>query len=161
MGILSTYDKLKAKLGVSKQVREAADQMWVAVMQGKTFEVPIVLNSADPSMQAVWLLFKLHPEMRVAVRQSRSFIITHPDRVTLAAETQELMRKGGQFASPGEFTSSIERMLGGQAAFLEKQGLDPEQMEKEAQEAQAKKHALVLDASGTPATLPGPTEPTP
>lgn len=157
MGLISTLDKMRLKYKVSKQVREAAAQMWAAVQAGKTFEVPIIFDGNDPTMQAVWLLFRLHPELRQVVRQSRSFILTHPDRLNLSADTQELMRKGGQFAAPEKFVDNVRALLGGQESFLEGQGFDPKQMEKEAQERDAQKHAmgevavqggLVLDGSG-------------
>ena len=142
MGIISTLDKMRLKFNASKQVREAADQMWKAVQAGKTFEVPIVFDGNDPSMQAVWLLFRIHPTMRMLVRQSRSFVITHPDRLNLSAETQMLMHKGGQATTPEKFAENVRSMLAGQEAFLEEQGFDPKQMEKEAQERDAKKHAM-------------------
>lgn len=146
--IFDTMGRLKAKFGETQQVREAAAQMWDFVQRGKTFEVPFSNDANDPTMRAVWLLFRLHPDLPTIIRQSRSFIITKPDAngVDLSSEMRDLLYKGGQMSSPEKFFSDIGKMLQGQADFLAEQGLDVDEMVKEAKEAEAKKHALTVES---------------
>lgn len=141
---MSFTEKLKSAVLYSKKVREAAAQMWDAVERGYVFEVPFSLDRNDPAMQAVFLMQKLHPEVRIGVRQSRSLIISHPSRHAISAEVGELLLKGGQFYKPEEMTGTIEKMLAGHERFLMEQGLDPATMEAEAKEAEQKKHAIEL-----------------
>jgi len=155
MGLLSTLDKMRARAQVPKHVRAAAAQMWDAIQRGKTFEVPFAMDANDPTMLAVWLLFKEHPELPQIVRQSRSFILTQPERINVSEGVQEIMRRGGQFAKANTFAADIQRMIQGQVDFLDTQGLDAAQMSREAKEAEAKKHAITVE--GDKPAEPAPT----
>lgn len=145
---MSFTDRVANYFRYPKRVREAAQQMWEAVMRGYVFEVPLSLDKHDPAMNAVFLLQKMHPEVRLGVRQSRSVIVSHESRHNISADTKQLLLKGGQMYNPEEFTSSIERMLGGHEAFLREQSLDPKEMEREAKEAEAKLHAIEVKGDG-------------
>ena len=142
MGFLSTFDKLRAKAQATSQVRAAASQFWNAIQAGKTFEVPIALKADDPTMQAVWLLAKLHPGVVRLMRQRQSFILTHPSKLRISSEASDMLWKGGQFAKPEEAMGDVRQLIQGQVDFLKQQNIDPEEAADAAQEADQKKHAL-------------------
>jgi len=147
MGIVESYHQMRVRMSVSKTARKAAGEMWQALAGGcPPFEVPISLNAADDTMQAVWLLFTLHPELPVVIRQSKSFIIHLPrnGNVELTDDVRAAMRKGGQLGDVDTFRGSIQQMLSGQENFLVSQGLDPREMEREAKEREAAKHQLTV-----------------
>ena len=82
-----------------KQVREAAHQMWGAVQRGFTFEVPLSLDKHDPAMSAVYLMQRMHPGVRVGVRQSRSLIVSLESRHNISGQAKGLLLQGGQMLS--------------------------------------------------------------
>ena len=146
MGFLSTFDKLRAKAQVTSQVRAAASQFWNAIQAGKTFEVPIALKADDPTMQAVWLLAKLHPGVVRLMRQRQSFILTHPSKLRISTEASDMLWKGGQFAKPEEAMGDVRQLIQGQVDFLKQQNIDPEEAADAAQEADQKKHAITVES---------------
>lgn len=135
-----------------RRVREAARQMWEAIDKGAVFEVPIVFDRNDPTMQAVFLLQKQHKQTRLGVRQSRTIIVSHEKAHNLSADVKALLMKGGQMFDPEKFMGSIESMLAGHETFLREQRLDPEQMAREAKEKEAAIHAIDI-SSGQKMTI--------
>lgn len=142
----------------SKQVREAAQQMWDAVQRGFVFEVPLSLDRHDPAMQAVFLMQSAHPEVRLGVRQSRSLIVSHESRHNISSDIKQLLIKGGQMYNPEQVRAGIESMLAGHESFLREQALDPEQMAREAKEAEMKLHAIEVGSTVKEAPVEAPVE---
>lgn len=145
---MSFTDRVANYFRYPKQVREAAQQMWEAVQRGFVFEVPLSLDKHDPAMSAVFLMQKMHPEVRLGVRQSRSLIVSHESRHNISQDVKQLLLKGGQMYDPEAFVSSIESMLAGHETFLRDQNLDPAEMEREAKEAEMKEHAVSVSGDG-------------
>lgn len=147
MSLVESFHQVRARMSVSKIARKACGEMWNALKSGcPPFEVPISLDQHDPAMEAVWLLFTLHPEIPVVIRQSKSFIIHLPanGHIKLSDDVRAAMKQGGQLGSVDTFRGGIVQMLSGQVDFLNSQGLNPREMEKEAQEASLAKHQLTV-----------------
>lgn len=157
MGLItSAIDRFR----VSPRVRKAADQFWDAIQRGYTFEVPFSLDANDEAMQAVWLLFRLHPNVPRIVRQSRGFVLTDPANIKASQQAHDFMWKGGQYAKPDLFLADVRKLIQGQADFLTQQGLDPTEQADEAKRAEQEKHALTVNKVEEPAA-PAVTEPEP
>ena len=143
----SSLKEFRLRVQFGKETVAAAQQLWSAVLisgASKGIEVPIARNVHDMTMRAVFVMQQLHPEVRVAVRQSRSLILTLAvkGQLNISEMAMDTLLRGEQLANVDEFSASLERMLAGQDRFLASQGLDPAEMEREAKEAEQAKHAI-------------------
>lgn len=154
---MSFTQSLAAYFRYPKQVREAAKQMYEAVMRGHVFEIPLSLDKHDPAMQAAFLMQAQHPDAKLGVRQSRSLVVSHESRHNISPEVKVLFLKGGQMYDPMKNLSDVVDMLAGHERFLREQGLNPEEMVKEAKEAEAAEHAIEVSSAVGPAAV-SPTD---
>lgn len=158
--IASSLKRARLQMEFGKKTLEAADQLWSAVVmsgESKGVEIPVVYNSNDPTMRAVFVLQQLQPDCRLIVRQSRTFVLTCVKRgiVNLSDEAFSMMEKGGQFGQMADFSGGLEHMLRQQESFVRGQGFDPKTMQKEAQETEASKKG-VIEVKGPAADSKGP-----
>ncbi len=149
----SSLKEFRLRVQFGKETVAAAQQLWSAVLisgASKGIEVPIARNVHDKTMRAVFVMQQLHPEVRVAVRQSRSLILTLAvkGQLNISEMAMDTLLRGEQLANVDEFSASLERMLAGQDRFLASQGLDPVEMEREAKEAEQAKHAIEVGGKG-------------
>lgn len=154
MSFMSTATKLRLKFQLGSVAVDAAQQIWRYLERGgKPFEVPISFNTEDPTMRALFCLQMMHPEVSMGMRQSRSIIVSYHEKganQNISPEAFDMLVKGGQLGmNQGKWMSNLQNMLAGQESFLNAQGLDPRQMEKEAKTAEMAKHAISVGQQGS------------
>lgn len=125
----------------------AADQMWEAVSRGIKFEVPASNSADDTTMQALALLTQAHPEVEVAMHQSRGIIVgLLKDKHTKVSQVAwDTLGQHGYFP---EAHGQVEHLLSGHERFMRANQLSPEEMVKQAQEAQQKKDTVEVTTEG-------------
>lgn len=136
-----------------KRVKEAAKQMWSYVRRGYNFEVPLIFDKNDLTVQAIAEMQKQHPEVELRMYQSRGLVVglfRTPNGMKgshgISDQAMDLFTKTGHIEN-GFMPMTAEDLLGRHEAFLLKQGLDPKQQEKEAQEARIKREAIEVVAT--------------
>ena len=138
-----------------KRVNEAAQQMWNFIRRGYTFEVPLILDRNDLTLAAIVKLQKNHPEVELRMYQSKGLVLgifRSPSLVgpnKIAPGTLDFLARQGNIGA-GHETITAEEILADHEAFLRRQGLDPQQMEREAQEARMKEEAITVGEKATP-----------
>lgn len=150
MTILRSLKSLFGKLSPrQRRIAMAADQMWDAVARGIKFEVPAHLSTDDDTMQAIALLTQAHPQVKLAMHQSKGII------VGLVAEkasgiTEQAAATLDQFGYyPGSaHPLTPEQLISGHERFMRDNQLDPKEMEREAQAAQANKERIETTQAG-------------
>ncbi len=161
MSILSFLKRLSSGRLTPEQKRaaQAADEMWAAVSRGIKFEVPAADSLHDSTMQAVALLTRAHPEVEVAMHQSRGLIIgLMKDKHTKVSNAAwGVLGSHGYFPEVPE--GKVEALLTGHERFMRANQLEPAEMVKQAQEAQQAKEAITVGAAPAPTveTVPAPT----
>lgn len=126
-----------------KQLEEAANQMWGHISMGANFEIPLHLKKDDPLLQAVQVLQKKHPEVKLRMYQSKGLVLgLHKPGVSIDAspEAMGMLQKGQYFGTAGDIP--VEKMLDEHVAWLQSRGFDPKQAEAEAQAADAARHRI-------------------
>ena len=124
---------------VSKRIREAANQMWKALLMGNTFEVPVSLSTDDPVAQAVQVLRKKHPDVVTKMLQSRGLVLTLGRPATVHDGAWKQLDLGGYFPKD-ELPSDI--FFAKHAQFIKRADLDPEEQVKRAQEENKEFNAI-------------------
>lgn len=130
-----------------KRIRAAANQFWDAVRKGIKFEVPAAQSKDDDALQAIALMMNEHPEVALALHQSRSIIcgIFKEAGGGVTAEGWQMLDRGNYFPKA---QGGVEGLLFSHERFVRQQGLDPDEMVKQAKTEEAAKHALVVDGHG-------------
>lgn len=123
----------------SKRVREAADQMWHALLMGNTFEVPVSLSTEDEVAQAVLVLRKEHPNVVAKMLQSRGLVLTLGKPATVQEGAWKHLDAAGYFPKD-ELPPEI--FFGQHAQFIRRADLDPEEQVKRAQEESKEFNAI-------------------
>lgn len=129
----------------------AADQIWAHIRRGANLEVPFSMKKDDEYLQALVILQKKHPEVQMRLYQSKGIVIgMNMPGVTLniSQEAFAALQKGHAFGVAGKV--SAESMLDDHIAWMRSHGFDPEQAEKDAQEAEAKKYRIELTDRADP-----------
>ena len=130
--------------------------MWHVVRRGISFEVPISLDRHDLSYQAVVELQKQHPEVELRMHQSRGVIVGLAGRRSITRETQGQLERGQYYPGAEKERSNIDTAIAGHEAFLHQQGLDPAEMEREAQEERMRAEAIAVTSEVTASSESAP-----
>lgn len=147
MGILDTFRQ-------RQRIKEAAKQMWDFVRRGYNFEVPLLLDKNDLTIQAVAEMQKQHREVELRMYQSKGLVVglfrspngakgTHG----ISGAALDLFSKSGHIED-GFRAVSAEDLLARHETFLRQQGLDAKEMEQEAQEERMKREAIEVTGHG-------------
>lgn len=136
-----------------KRIKEAAKQMWDYVKRGYNFEVPLIFDKNDLSLQAIAEMQRKHPEVEMRMYQSKGLVVG-------------LFRGGGMKGSHGisegvmDFFSkagnieggfrkmNVEDLLARHEAWLINQKLDPKEQERDAQTERMAREAITLEGTG-------------
>lgn len=149
MGFFDTYKR-------KQRAKEAAKQLWVHIRAGAKLEVPLSLKADDITLLTIAELQKEHPGVELRMYQSRGLILGLFDRrgINISEQAFNLMKASGHIKESEPV--NVDQLIADHEAFLVRQGLDPQEMEKEAQEADMAKHAISVGQTGTaePVTPP-------
>lgn len=142
MGIFSKWTE-KAR------VKEAAKQLWQAIQRGHNFEVPLVFDKNDLTVQAIVELQKQHPEAELRMYQSKGLVLglfrndmAQTSFARVSAGAFDLLRKAGTVDPSTK--NNAEDLLASHEAWIRKQGWDPVALEKQAQEERMKREAITV-----------------
>lgn len=147
MGLFESWQR-------KKRIQKAAEEMWYIVRSGVNFEVPLSFQKDDLFVEALVELQRRHPGVQMRLYQSRGLVVGNFDKrsgggMNVAEDTfRQLLRSGHIRESEGR-DLSVENFLLQHELFLRKQGLDPKEQEKEAQEARMKDEAISVTTKGT------------
>lgn len=149
MGILDSWND-------RKRIKAAASQMWDFVKRGYNFEVPLIFDKNDLTLQSIAEMQRKHPEVEMRMYQSKGLVVG-------------LFRGGGMkgthgisdgvldhFARSGNIEGGFQKMnvedlLARHESWLISQKLDPKEQEREAQEERMKREAISVTAEGAKA----------
>lgn len=150
----------------SRRIKKAAEEMWNLIRGGVNFELPLSFQSDDLSMQAVVELQRRHPGVEMRFYQTKGIVLGLFGKGQGGLNIDEALRnylgRAGHLRTAEGADLTVENFLAQHEAFLRQQGLDPQQMEKEVQEARMKDEAMSVGQSKpTEAASSTPTEPTP
>ena len=122
-----------------KRVKEAAAQMWSYVKRGINFEIPLLFDRNDLTLQAVAEMQRKHPQVEMRMYQSKGLVVglfrgegmkgSHG----ISESALDLFSKTGGIEG-GFQKMNVEDLLARHEAWLVSQKLDPREQEKLAQE---------------------------
>jgi hypothetical protein len=169
MGILSYWREKNEK---RKRLEQAADQLWYHIQRGANLEVPLHLKKDDEFIQAIAIVQRRHPKVKMRFYQSKGLVLgLHQPGVTMDASPDAMaaLNRGGYFGQEGELP--VEAMLAQHETWLRARGLDPLEAEAESQAAVAARHRIEVGGfdvedpakteepvpTSTPVPAPAPT----
>jgi hypothetical protein len=142
----------------STKVKQAAEEMWTFLRRGHTFEVPLLLDKNDLTLAAIVKLQRMHPEVELRMYQSKGLVLgifRSPSLIgpnKIAPGTLDFLAKHGNIGG-GHESIRAEDILADHEAFLRRQGLDPKEMERAAQEERMKDEAITVGSTVSTATI--------
>lgn len=136
MGLAAFF---RRRMGHDRASR-AADEWWKALVTGVTVEVPAEHSTDDLTTQSILILRERHPQVVMTMLQSRSLVLTlGKGRVGGGAWAE--LEKGGYFP---DSRVSADEFFGAHAAFMRRNGLDPEEAQRKAREEDRARHTIVV-----------------
>ncbi len=136
-----------------KRVKEAAKQIWELLKRGYNFEVPLILDRNDLTVQAVTEVQRRHPQVQLRMYQSRGMVLGlfrgegMRGNVGIAEATVNQLANSGHIDS-GYETMKPEDLLASHERFLKSQRLDPKEEEATAQAERAAREAITVGGVG-------------
>lgn len=146
-----------------RRVKEAAGQMWDLLKRGYNFEVPLVFDKNDLTVQAVAYLQKKHPQVQLRMYQSRGLVLGlfrgegMRGNMGISEATLSQLAHSGHIGE-GYDTMTAEDLLAGHERFLLTQGLDPKEEEATAQKERAARERITLSSGDDALDVPKGTE---
>lgn len=152
---MGLFDGWKKK----QRVRAAAEQMWNLLKRGYNFEIPLLFDKNDLTVESIAELQRRHPQAQLRMYQSRGMVLglfrgENGQRGTqsLAEGTIAQLQAAGHIGE-GYKEVRAEDLLQDHEAFLVKQHLDPKEEEAHAQAERAERDALVIGGIGGKSVL--------
>lgn len=124
-----------------RRAAQAADEWWKALRGGVTVEVPAIHSTDDLTTQSILILRERHPQVICTMLQSRSIVLSIGKAGKVGGEAWGQLEKGGYFP---EAQLGADDFFGTHAAFMRRNGEDPEVAQRKALEADRERHAITV-----------------
>lgn len=132
-----------------KRVKVAAQQMWDIVKRGINFEVPLIFDKNDLTLQAIAEMQRKHPEVEMRMYQSKGLVVGlfrgggMKGNHGISEGVLEHFSRAGNIEG-GFNKMNVEDLLARHEGWLRSQHLDPKEQERLAQTERMQKEAIVL-----------------